>query len=401
MSDQVIESGVSMQTDSYSPGLEGVVAAQTAISSVDGENGELIIRGFYIEDFAAYATFEDTVYLLWHDALPDAETFNRFSRELAALRALEPHTLELLKAAAAHRLHAMDALRMACASLSGDAASAAAVREPAAARLEAMRLVAAVPVIVAMYHRLSRGLQPIAPRADLPHTANFLYMLYGSEADGAVIRALDTYWNTVSDHGLNASTFTARVIVSTGSDVISAVTGAVGALKGPLHGGAPGPALDLVFEIGRAEHAERVLREKLDRGERLMGFGHRVYRTRDPRADILGTAAEHLFERAGNRHIYDLARAVEACALRLLGEYKPERSLKTNVEFYTALLLHGIGFATSLFTPVFAAGRVAGWTAHCLEQIAANRLFRPQSQYIGARNRGVIPTTERDLSGPK
>ena len=390
-----------MQT-TYSPGLEGVVAAQTAISSVDGENGELIIRGFYIEDFAAQATFEDTVYLLWHDALPDAETFNRFSGELAALRALEPHTLQLLEAAAARRLHPMDALRMACASLSGKAAGVpAVVHGPAAARLEAMRLVAAVPVIVAAYHRFSRRLDPVAPREDLSHTANFLYMLQGSEATGALIRALDTYWNTVSDHGLNASTFTARVIVSTGSDVISAVTGAVGALKGPLHGGAPGPALDLVFEIGRAEHAERVLRDKLDRGERLMGFGHRVYRTRDPRADILATAAEHLFERAGNRHIYDLARTVETCALRLLQEYKPERSLKTNVEFYTALLLHGIGFATSLFTPVFAAGRVAGWTAHCLEQIAANRLFRPQSQYVGARNRGVIPATGRDLSGPK
>ena len=385
-----------MQTAPYSPGLEGVIAAQTAISSVDGENGELIIRGFYIEDFASHATFEDTVYLLWHDALPDAEAFNRFCGELAALRALEPHTLALLKAAAARRLHAMDALRMACASLSGAAGSVAAVRGPAAARLEAMRLVAAVPAIVAAYHRLSRGLEPVAPREDLPHTANFLYMLHGSEATGAVIRALDTYWNTVSDHGLNASTFTARVIVSTGSDVISAVTGAVGALKGPLHGGAPGPALDLVFEIGRAEHAEEVLRQKLARGERLMGFGHRVYRTRDPRADILGAAAEHLFERAGNRRVYDLARAVETCALRLLQEYKPERSLQTNVEFYTALLLHGIGFPTSLFTPVFAVGRVAGWTAHCLEQIASNRLFRPQSQYIGARNRGTIPAAGCD-----
>ena len=381
-----------MQTAPYSPGLEGVIAAQTAISSVDGENGELIIRGFYIEDFARHVTFEDTVYLLWHDALPDAQAFNRFSGELAALRTLEPHTLELLKAAAARRLHAMDALRMACASLSADAAGIAA----ATARLEAMRLVAAVPVIVAAYHRLSRGLEPVAPREDLSHTANFLYMLQGSEAAGALIRALDTYWNTVSDHGLNASTFTARVIVSTGSDVISAVTGAVGALKGPLHGGAPGPALDLVFEIGRAERAEQVLREKLLRGERLMGFGHRVYRTRDPRADVLGAAAEHLFERAGNRRVYDLARAVEACALRLLREYKPERSLQTNVEFYTALLLHGIGFPTSLFTPVFAAGRVAGWTAHCLEQIASNRLFRPQSQYIGARNRGTIPAAGCD-----
>jgi citrate synthase len=165
----------------------------------------------------------------------------------------------------------------------------------------------------------------------------------GREAPSAFIRTLDTYWNTVSEHGLNASTFTARVIVSTGSDVVSAVTGAVGALKGLLHGGAPGPVLDLLFEIGNAEQAEAVLLEKLARGERLMGFGHRVYRTRDPRANVLGAAAEDLFERAGNRQVYELAQAVEACALRLLREYKPGRSLQVNIDFYTALLLHGKG----------------------------------------------------------
>jgi citrate synthase len=220
-------------------------------------------------------------------------------------------------------------------------------------------------------------------------------MLHGREAPTAFIRALDTYWNTVSEHGLNTSTFTARVIVSTGSDVVSAVTGAVGALKGQLHGGAPGLALDLLFEIGNAEQAEAVLREKLARGERLMGFGHPVYRTRDPRANVLDAAAEDLFERAGNRQVYELAQAVEACALRLLQEYKPGRSLQTNVDFYTALLLHGTGFATPLFTPLFAAGRVAGWTAHCLEQIASNRLFRPESTYIGARNGRRIAATER------
>jgi citrate synthase len=380
----------------YRPGLEGVVAAQTAISGVDGEKGELVIRGFAVEDLAPHVTFEDTVFLLWHDVLPDAKAVNQFSTELASRRELEGHTVELLKAAAARRVPAMDALRMACASLTGDAAvvSVNALGTPAARR-EALRLVAAFPVIVAAYHRLSQGLEPIAPRKDLLHTANFLYMLSGREAPSAFIRALDTYWNTVSDHGLNASTFTARVIVSTGSDLVSAVTGAVGALKGPLHGGAPGPALDLVFEIGSAERAERILREKLARGERLMGFGHRVYRTRDPRANVLGAATETLFERAGNRELYELARAVEACALRLLREYKPARSLHTNVEFYTALLLHGIEFPTPLFTPVFAAGRVAGWTAHCLEQIASNRLFRPQSEYIGARNGRPIPDAQR------
>jgi citrate synthase len=375
----------------FIPGLEGVVAAQTAISSVDGDKGELLIRGFTVDDLAPHVSFEEMLFLLWNDVLPDAHTLDQFRAELAAHRQLNPHTLDLLEAAAARRVHPMDALRMGCASLPSIDANGGTAAKLEAARQDALRLVVAFPVIVAAYHRLSQGLQPIAPSKDLSHTANFLFMLRGREPREGFVHALDTYWNTVADHGLNASTFAARVIVSTQSDVISAVTGAVGALKGPLHGGAPGPALDLVFEIGSADCADRVLREKLDGGERLMGFGHRVYRTRDPRADVLAMAAQRLFEQDGDRQLYELARAVEASALRLLRERKPNRSLHTNVEFYTALVLHGLEFPTALFTPVFAAGRVAGWTAHCQEQIASNRLFRPQSTYIGARDRRWIP----------
>jgi len=376
----------------FSPGLDGVVAARTAISHVDGQRGRLVIRGFALEDIAPRATFEEMVFLLWNDALPDETTRDRFQADLAGRREVERHTLELLKTAAARAVHPMDALRMACGSLMPAAASRS--REAvglAAARRDAFRLVAVFPTLVAAYHRLLQGLEPVAPRTDLSHAANFLYMLRGHDAPGTFVRALDTYWNTVADHGLNASTFTARVIVSTESDVVSAVTGAVGALKGPLHGGAPGPALDLVFEIGTADRAETVLRQKLDRGERLMGFGHRVYRTRDPRADVLGAAAARLFERQGDRQLYELARAVETCALSLLREQKPTRALQTNVEFYTALVLYGLEFPTTLFTPAFAAARVAGWTGHCLEQIAANRLFRPQSEYVGAHDRKWRP----------
>lgn len=383
-------------SSTYRAGLHGIVAAQTAISSVDGDRGRLIVRGFSIEDLAPRESFEGFLYLLWHDVLPDQAVVDRLSGEIAARRELEPSTIALLKAAAARRVGSMDALRMACASLPAEPTELADGEDRAqAAWREAVRLVAAFPVIVAAYHRLSRREEPIAPRSDLPHVANFLYMLHGREASAEIVRALETYWNTVADHGLNASTFTARVIVSTESDVVSAVTGAVGALKGPLHGGAPGPALDLVFEVGTADRAERILREKLSRGERLMGFGHRVYRTRDPRADVLGSAAEALFQSAEARPFYDLARAVEDCAERLLREYKPGRSLKTNVEFYTALLLHGVGLPTQLFTPVFASARVAGWTAHCLEQISANRLFRPQSEYIGGHDRRWMPMGER------
>jgi citrate synthase len=274
----------------------------------------------------------------------------------------------------------MDALRMAAGTL-GPA-------EPEAAGLSGMqvtgvRLLAQMPVIVAGYWRLLQGQMPVAPRAGLGEAANYLYMLSGVEPSAERVRGLETYLNTVVDHGLNASTFTARVIISTGSDLVSAIVGALGALKGPLHGGAPGPALDMVFEIGEASRAEAYLRAKLARHERLMGFGHRVYRVRDPRADVLAAAAERLYRRGGDMALYELAKSVEGTALALLAEYQPDRKLQTNVEYYTALLLHGLGLPTELFTPTFAISRTAGWIAHSLEQRQQNRLIRPQSEYIG------------------
>jgi citrate synthase len=205
-----------------------------------------------------------------------------------------------------------------------------------------------------------------------------------------LMRGLETYVNTVVDHGLNASTCTARVIVATQSDLVSAVPGAIGALKGPLHGGAPGPALDLVFEIGTADRAESYMRAKLERGERLMGFGHRVYKVRDPRAEILSVAAEKMFQAAGDMGLYELVKSVETTAVALLAEYKPGRNLQTNVEFYTALLLHGLGLETELFTPTFAIGRVAGWLGHCLEQQKEGRIIRPLSQYVGELDRAWL-----------
>jgi citrate synthase len=246
-----------------------------------------------------------------------------------------------------------------------------------------VRLLAQMPVIVAGYWRLLQGQMPVAPRAGLGEAANYLYMLSGVEPSAERVRGLETYLNTVVDHGLNASTFTARVIISTGSDLVSAIVGALGALKGPLHGGAPGPALDMVFEIGEASRAEAYLRAKLARHERLMGFGHRVYRVRDPRADVLAAAAERLYRRGGDMALYELAKSVEGTALALLAEYQPDRKLQTNVEYYTALLLHGLGLPTELFTPTFAISRTAGWIAHSLEQRQQNRLIRPQSEYIG------------------
>lgn len=374
------------------PGLEGIAAAETRLSSVDGEAGELIIAGFPIEELASRATFEETVYLLWHDALPNAAELAQFRAELASRRSLPPLLLELLRAAARQKIPAMDALRMAASLLTlrtdGDKSSDDAM--PAA-----VKLVASFPTIVAAYARMLKGNDPLDPRDDLPHVANYLYMFFGVQPGPERVRAMETYLNTVVDHGLNASTFTARVITSTRSDLISAIVGAVGALKGPLHGGAPGPALDMVFEIGAASRAEPVLREKLKHGERLMGFGHRVYRVRDPRADVLAAAAERLYQTEADVKLYELARHVEQTALRLLEEYKPGRKLQTNVEFYTALLLHGLNLSTDLFTPTFAVSRVAGWIAHCFEQQKQNRLIRPDSRYVGVRNRRWTPLEER------
>jgi citrate synthase len=345
-------------------GLEGIVAAETRLSMVDGERGELVIGGFRVEELASWS-FEDTVELLWA-----AAGFN--GRPHAA--ALPAHTEALLRDAAQQRVPMMDALRMASGTLRAE-------DDGEAAQL----LVGTFPTIVAAYSCLIEGRDPIAPRFDLGIAANYLYMLSGTEPHAELVRGMETYLNTVVDHGLNASTFTARVIASTGSDFVSAITGAVGALKGPLHGGAPGPALDMVFEISDASRAEEVLRRKIAAGERLMGFGHRVYKVRDPRADVLAAAAERMFNRAGDMRLYELARAVETTALRLLEEHKPGRKLQTNVEFYTALLLHGLGLEVPIFTPTFAISRVAGWTAHCFEQRKVGRLIRPQSVYVGAQ----------------
>lgn len=374
------------------PGLEGIVAAQTRLSSVDGQAGELIIAGFRVEELAGNASFEETVYLLWHNELPNAGQLAAFRQELAAQRELPQAALDLLRAAATKKVPAMEALRMATGTLSLEATTISTIAE---AQRDAIILAAKFPTIVAAYKRLLHGQEPLVPRADLGHAANFLYMLSGERPSAERTRSLETYLNTVSDHGLNASTFAARVIISTQSDMISAVTGAVGALKGPLHGGAPGPALDMVFEIGEAGKAEPYIRAKLARGERLMGFGHRVYKVRDPRGEVLSLAAERLYRADGDMALYELAHEVERTAVTLLAEYKPDRKLQTNVEFYTALLLHGLGLETRLFTPTFAIGRVAGWTAHCLEQLGDNRLFRPQSAYTGVKNRRWAPVEER------
>jgi citrate synthase len=270
----------------------------------------------------------------------------------------------------------MDALRLGVAALAID-------------RPSAHRLVAVLPTIAAAYARLRAGAEPVAPDPRLGHAASFLHMLRGQAPPPAHARALNTYLCTIADHGMNASTFTARVIASTGSDLCSAIEGALGALKGPLHGGAPGPALEAFLRLrergGSIDATTRAwVRDQVAAGQRIMGFGHAVYRVRDPRADVLGAAAVELLAGSG---LFEDARAHERAVLETLRELKPHRKLDTNVEFYTALLLHGIELPSDMFTPAFAIGRVAGWIAHVAEQRGTGRLIRPRVRYAGAEGR--------------
>lgn len=364
-------------------GLEGVIAASTRLSLVDGAAGRLILAGYSVEEIAPRAKFEELVHLLWYGRLPNVQELKELSADLVIRRQLPRATWSLLREAASNSVPAMDALRMAVGTLS--------LGRRESPEEDARTLVAAFPAIVGGYWRLTKGHNPLEPREDLSHAEHCLHQIFGGEIGTENARGLETYLNAVCDHGLNASTFAARVIVSTGSDLVSAVTGAVGALKGPLHGGAPGPALDMVFEIGTPERAEDVILARLARGQRLMGFGHRVYRVRDPRADVLGAAAEKFYAAEGDQEFYALAREVEKITLRILAERKPGRRLDTNVEFYTALLLHGLGMPRELFTPTFAVARVLGWTAHCLEQLRDGRLIRPEAEYTGPVGLHISP----------
>ncbi|ELZ98936.1 citrate (si)-synthase [Haloferax mucosum ATCC BAA-1512] len=369
-------------------GLAGVLVAETKLSFIDGEEGELIIGGFPLAELAANATYEESVFLLLNDRLPTAAELDEFRADLAARRDIGDEVRAVLRRAATERKPPMDALRMgvAAATLGTDDQS-----NETAAR----RVVAVLPTLVATYWRYRAGDEPVAPRADLGHAANYHYMLNGEEPTDAEVRGLETYLNTVIDHGLNASTFTARVVVSTESDVVSAATAAVGTLKGPLHGGAPGPVLDMLREVADGDDPRAYVQAKLDAGERLMGFGHRVYRVRDPRAAVLSAAAKSFYEDSGDTEFFDTVQTFEDVAVELLAEHKPGRRLETNVEFYTAALLHGVGIPKDLFTTTFAVARVGGWIAHCLEQLADNRIIRPRSQYVGEKGRTWVPVEER------
>jgi citrate synthase len=367
----------------YVPGLEGIVAAQTEISLVDGQNGRLVYRGYVIADLAEVMSFEEVAYLLWFGELPAEPELKDITANLAGHRDLKPATAASIKAMPADT-DPMDVLRTAV------SAQGAARHLEKPTIEQAIAYTAAFPTILAAFHRQRNGKDWVAPRADLAHAANYLYMLNGQEADPDTVQALNSYLVLLADHGMNASTFTARVIASTDSDMGSCLVGAIGALKGPAHGGAPSLVLDQMDEIGGAENVDRWARDVLDQHRRFMGFGHRVYRTYDPRARILKAMAERM-----NPTFYALASKVEETVLGLLQERHPERPQATNVEFYSSGVLEAIGLPRDLFPPTFAVSRAAGWTAHILEQVGNNRLIRPQSEYVGPEPRRPLPLGER------
>lgn len=352
-------------------GLEGVVAADTALSRVDGAAGRLIIAGLDLPDLVASSSFEGTVAALWRTAghaCDDEEVADGLG--LARVDAFT-HVPELLKVAG--KLTVTEALRVGLSLLADDHAIPA-----------PLRLVGAMPVFVAALARHEQGQTSSAPDPARGHAEDYLCMLHGEEPSPDAVHAMDAYFTTASDHGMNASTFTARVVASTAAGQVSSILAGFCALKGPLHGGAPGPVLDMLDEIGTPENIEPWLRNAVTTGERLMGFGHRIYRVRDPRADVLGAEVAQLSGNHRQRIVFALQ--VEETAKAVLRELKPHRPLDTNVEFYTALLLEALNIPRSAFTPTFAIGRVAGWTAHVMEQEQAGRLIRPSANYVG-----VIP----------
>ncbi|HUP02115.1 MAG TPA: citrate synthase [Gemmatimonadota bacterium] len=368
-------------------GLEGVVVAESEISYVDGQAGRLVYRGYSIEDLAEHSTFEETSALLLDGELPDQRGLDDFVERLSAERGLEPAVVELLRAYP-REAEPMAVLRTAVSSL-GLIDPDAGDNAPSATRRKAIRLIARFPTIMAAFDRLRNGKEPVAPREDLSHAGNFLYMLSGAEPDPEDARVLDVCLILHAEHGMNASTFSARVTAATLSDLHSAVTSAIGTLKGPLHGGANQEVMKMLIDIEeRGIGPVDYVREKLGRKEKVMGFGHRVYKTMDPRAPILRRFSKDLTGRAGQSQWYTMSE-------ELLEAMTAEKGIDPNVDFFSASTYYALGIPIDLFTPIFAIARVSGWVAHVEAQYAHNRLIRPRAKYVGKRDLRYIPISER------
>ncbi|MGH9396258.1 MAG: citrate synthase [Terriglobia bacterium] len=367
-------------------GLQGVVIAQTSICSIDGERGKLMYRGYDIHDLAADSTFEEVVYLLWHGRLPKADELAPLRTDLAEHRAVAPAILALLKELPPAQ-HPMETLRTLVSALSLYDPEAETMTEEAN-RHKASRLTAQMGTLVAAMGRVRGGKEPVAPDPKLSHAANFLYMLSGKAPDPKDARCLDVALILHADHSFNASTFAARVTASTLSDMHSAITSAIGTLKGPLHGGANERVMRMLLDVQTVDRAAPYIRDLIERKQKIMGFGHRVYHTEDPRATVLRKMSEETGRRAGQPKWFEISRAIEETMVH-------EKKINANVDFYSASAYYSLGIPVELYTPVFAVSRISGWTAHVLEQYADNKLIRPLAEYTGPSNLKYTPVDQR------
>jgi citrate synthase len=375
-----------------SKGLEGVVAAQTALSHVYGEDGRLVYAGYEIEDLAENATFEEICHLLWFGELPNTKQLDDLRRRIAENAHVDARIIDICRLADKED-HPMATLRTAVSALSFFDDDAEDNSEAANLR-KAIRLTGQAATITAAIERVRNGQEPVAPRKDLSLAENFLYMLRGKECDQLEARIVDVALTLHAEHGMNASTFAARVTAGTLADMHSAITAAIGALKGPLHGGANEQVMEMLQQIGTPQSAEQWVRDALGRGEKIMGFGHRVYKTTDPRAPILKRLAEELNARSGGKSQWlEISEIIQ----RVVREEMDRKGKKIypNVDFFSASVYYTLGIPKDLFTNIFAMARMAGWTAHIIEQHKDNRLIRPQSEYTGPSGRKVTPIASR------
>ena len=373
----------------YSKGLEGVIAALSSISAIDGEKGKLIYRGIPIEVLAKHSTYEETAYFLLYGELPTKESLNEFSKQMRELRYLPPKVEECLKDLPPDP-HPMDILKVAVAHAGlYDPDKFKYCRE--GAMVKVVRTIAQIPTIIAYYHRVRTGQDIVPPDPNLSHAANFLYMLHGKKPDEEEAKIFDIALVLHAEHGLNASTFAAMVTASTLSDINSAIVSAIGALKGPLHGGANERVLKMLEEIGSPDKAEEYVLNALKEKRRIMGFGHRVYKTYDPRAKILKEYAEYLSDKYGDRKWISIGEKIEEVMIRELGK----KGIFPNVDFYSGIVYHFLGIPHDLFTPVFAMARSVGWAAHVCEYVQNNRIFRPRAYYIGPDYMEYVPIEKR------
>jgi citrate synthase len=373
----------------YKPGLDGIPAAQSSISHVDGQKGKLEYRGIRIEELASKSTFLETAYLLIWGELPSKEELTAFEQEIHYHRRIKYRIRDMMKCFP-ETGHPMDALQASAAAL-GLFYSKRALPNPAYIREAVVRLIAKIPTMVAAFQLMRNGNDPVKPNDELDYSANFLYMLTEREPDPLAAKIFDVCLTLHAEHTMNASTFSARVTASTLTDPYAVVASAVGTLAGPLHGGANEEVITMLEEIGSVENVRPYLEDSLQRKAKIMGFGHRVYKVKDPRAIILQNLAEQLFEKFGHDKYYEIAVELE----RAVEENLAHKGIYANVDYYSGLVYRKLGIPTDLFTPIFAIARVAGWLAHWKEQLEANRIFRPTQIYAGKHSVPYVPIEER------